>query len=151
MRHLFLLSLAAALLPAAPPPPIEWEATTAILGGHTAIVKLDSGARIEGAWLGVTPTTFTMDVKRAKGKNRPAKGVQTIGRSAIVELRVRRHRIRGRGFGVLTALFLTPNLILRTSSVPAIWTVCIGVGVAPIIAGAIWDHSSQVVHIKPES
>ncbi len=151
MRHLFLLSLAAALLPAAPPPPIEWEATTAILGGHAAIVKLDSGARIEGAWLGVTPTTFTMDVKRAKGKSRQAERVKMLERRAIVELRVRRHRIRGRGLGALTASFLTPNLLLRTSSVPVIWTVCIGVGVAPIIAGAIWDHSSQVVHIKPES
>jgi hypothetical protein len=48
MRRASLLPLTPVLLTALPPLPIKWEMTTAAFGGQKAIVKLDSGARIEG-------------------------------------------------------------------------------------------------------
>jgi hypothetical protein len=149
MRNGLLLFLAPVLLYAAPPLPIEWEMTTAAFGGRKAIVKLDGGARIEGTWLGVTPTTFTIDVDRTKGKNRPPKGVQTFERSAIIELRVQERRIRGRVGGTLLGWFVGSPLMLGMSTPTAGVAVLASVMTAGHLAGRKLDKATRVVHIKP--
>lgn len=151
MRHALLLMLAPLLLSAAPPLPIEWEMTTAAFGGRKAIVKLDSGARIEGTWLGVTPTTFTMDVKRAKGKNRPAKGVHTLERSAIVELRLQERRIRGRVIGTTAGYFAGMPLFWSMATPAGGLAVLGSVMTVSHLLGRAADKATRVVHIKPTS
>lgn len=151
MRHVLLLLLAPVLLTAAPPLPIEWEMTTAAFGGRKAIVKLDSGARIEGTWLGVTPTTFTMDVDRTKGRNRPSKGVQTFERSSIVELRSQERRIRGRVIGGILGYLGGLPLAYQMPSAAVGVPVLVAVLTATHLAGKASDKSTRVVHIKPES
>lgn len=151
MRNGLLLFLAPVLLYAAPPLPIEWEMTTAAFGGRKAIVKLDGGARIEGTWLGVTPTTFTIDVDRTKGKNRPPKGVQTFERSAIIELRVQERRIRGRVIGTILGYFVGVPLAYRAPSSTAAGPVLLSVIAVSHLVGRASDKATRVVHIKPES
>ena len=151
MTHVLLLLLAPVLLTAAPPLPIEWETTPAAFAGRKAIVKLDTGARIEGVWLGVTPTTFMIDVDRAHGKNRPPKGVQTIERSAIVELRVLERRIRGQVIGGIAGCWFGGPLAFKASSAAWILPVWASVTAAGILVGRVSDKAARVVHIKPES
>ncbi len=148
---IILLLAAVPLLHAATPLPIEWEMTPAAFGGRKAIVKLDSGARIEGTWLGVTPTTFTMDVERTKGKNRPPKGVQVIERSAIVELRLQERRIRGRVIGT-TAGYFAGMPLFWSMPTPAGGLVVLGsVMTVSHLLGRLSDKATRVVHIKPGS
>lgn len=163
--RLITLVLAAVplLLHAAPPLPIEWEMTTAALGGRKAIVKLDNGARIEGNWLGVTPNTFTIDVERAMGKNSPPRGVHTLDRSAIVELRLQERRIRGRVWGTVFGFVAGSSALsaihgrsweqgrsLEKKAGPALG-VFYGVLVASYVAGRAFDKATREVHIKPAS
>jgi len=151
MRHVLPLLLAPVLLTAAPPLPMEWEMTPAAFGGRKAIVKLNTGARIEGVWLGVTSTTFTIDVDRAYGKNRPQKGVHTLERSAIVELRVQERRIRGRVWGLVFGYFggALPALHLSSSGAAKfVFLLCTTTG---FLAGYAADKATQVVLIKTES
>lgn len=150
MRMITLVLAAGPLLSAALPAPIEWERTPAAFGGRKAIVKLDTGARIEGNWLGVTPTTFTMDVERTKGKNRPSKGMQTIERSAIVELRLQERRNRGRMIGGIIGFYFGGPIAYQASSgwfLP-IWAAATAGG---ILVGRVMDKATRIVHIKPES
>lgn len=146
-----LLATAPLLLHAAPPLPIEWEMTTAAFGGRKAIVELDSGARIEGTWLGVTPTTFTMDVDRTKGKNRPPKGVQTIERSAIVELRLQERRIRGRVIGTAAGYFAGTPLFWSMATPAGALAVLGSVMTVSYLLGRASDKATRVVYIKPDS
>mgnify|MGYP004702051589 CR=1 FL=1 len=125
--------------------------TTAAFGGRKAIVKLDSGARIEGTWLGVTPTTFTIDVDRTKGKNRLPKGVQTIDRSSIVELRVQERRIRGRVIGTILGYFGGMPLAYQAPSAAVGLPVLISVLTVSHLVGRASDKTTRVVHIRPES
>jgi hypothetical protein len=162
MRMITLLLAAVPLLHAAPPMQIEWEMTPAAFGGLKAIVKLDNGARIEGNWLSVTPATFTIDVERARGKNQPPRGVHTLDRRAIVELRLQERRIRGRVWGTVFG-FVAGSFALRAvhgrswergSSMeragPAAG-VYYGVLVASYVAGRAFDKATREVHIKPAS
>ncbi|MBE7541688.1 MAG: hypothetical protein M9913_10345 [Bryobacteraceae bacterium] len=151
MRHGMLLLSAPLLLHAAPPLPIEWEMTTAAFGGRKAVVKLDSGARIEGVWLGVTPTTFTMDVDRTKGRNRLPKGVQTIDRSSIVELRVQERRIRGRVIGTTAGYFAGMPLFWSMASPAGGLAVLGSVMTVSHLLGRVSDKATRVVLIKTES
>lgn len=101
MRPIALLLITAVLLPGARPPLVlEWEQTTAAFANRRVLVVLDSGARIEGHWLEVTPDTFSIEVVRSHGANAPARGVHSFPRSAIVRLRIQEKRIRGRVWGV---------------------------------------------------
>ena len=151
------------LLHAAPPMQIEWEMTPAAFGGRKAIVKLDSGARIEGNWLSVTPATFTIDVERARGKNSPPRGVHTLDRRAIVELRLQERRIRGRVWGTVFGFVAAPSALsavhgrsweqgrsLEKKAGPALG-VFYGVLVASYMAGRAFDKATREVHIKPAS
>lgn len=151
MKRLTLVLLAPVLLYAAPPLPIEWEMTTAAFGGRKAIVKLDSGARIEGVWLDVTPTTFTIDVDRTKGKNGPPKGVQTLERSSIVELRLQERRIRGRVIGTLIGYFGGMPLAYQAPSAAVGLPVLIAMLTTSHLLGRASDKTTRVVYIKPES
>lgn len=146
-----LVLAAGPLLSAALPAPIEWERTPAAFGGRKAIVKLDTGARIEGNWLGVTPTTFTMDVERTKGKNRPSKGVQTIDRSSIVELRVQERRIRGRVIGTMAGYFAGTPLFWSMATPAGGLAVLASVMTVSHLLGTASDKATRIVHIKPES
>ncbi len=143
--------------------PVEWEMTPAAFGGRKAIVKLDTGARIEGNWLGVTPTTFTIDVERSRGKNQPRRGVHTLDRSAIVELRLQEKRIRGRVWGTVFGFVAGSSALsvvhgrsweqgrsLEKKAGPALG-VFYGVLVASYMAGRAFDKATRVVLIKRES
>jgi hypothetical protein len=139
------------LLGAAPPVPIEWEMTPAAFGGRKAIVTLDNGARIEGVWLGVTPTTFTIDVDRTKGKNRPPKGVHTLERGAIVELRLQERRIRGRVIGTAAGYFAGMPLFWSMATPAGGLAVLGSVMTVSHLLGRASDKATRIVHIKPES
>lgn len=164
MRMITLLLAAVPLLHAAPPMQIEWEMTPAAFGGRKAIVKLDNGARIEGNWLSVTPATFTIDVERARGKNQPPRGVHTLDRRAIVELRLQERRIRGRVWGTVFGLVAGSFALsavhgrsweqgrsLEKKASPALLGVFYGVLVASYVGGRAFDKATREVHIKPAS
>jgi hypothetical protein len=100
MKLIAALLITAVLLPAARPPVVlEWEQTTAAFSNCRVFVVLDSGARVEGRWLGATPGAFTMDVQRSHGQAAPARGAHTFPRTAVVRLRIQQKRIRGRVLG----------------------------------------------------
>lgn len=150
MRHVLPLLLAPVLLTAAPPVPIEWETTPAAFAGRKAIVELNTGARIEGVWLGVTPTTFVIDVDRAHGKNRPPKGVQTIERSAIVELRVQQRQIGWRVFGTVFGWLAGSSAALGATNVPpAPILILTTVTIGHLVGMAFDKRSSRVLISEP--
>lgn len=151
MKLLALALVTALLLPAAPPLPIEWHMTTAAFAGRRAIVTLDTGARVQGSWLGVSPDTFTMDIERSRGKNRPPLGVQTLQRNSIVDLRLQEKRIRGRAWGAALGYFIGAPLAINTGSAAAALPVFAAVLTFAFLAGRASDKATRPVHITPDS
>jgi len=85
--------------------PIAWDHTTEALKGKFILVKLTSGTLIGGGWLSVTSQTFTMSVESSSNKHEIQKGLQTVARSSIAEVRVRNRRVRGRVIGTLAGFY----------------------------------------------
>ena len=100
-----LLILAFMMSAQAQPQRIAWERTTEAFKGKFILVKLTSGTRIGGGWLSVTSQTFTMSVESSSNKHEIQKGIQTVARSSIAEVRVRNRRVRGRVIGTLAGFY----------------------------------------------
>lgn len=149
MKIFIALLTSALLAQAAPPMPVQWEMTTAAFAGRRAIVTLDTGARIEGTWLGVTPATFTIDIEKSRGRNKPPRGVQTIERKSIVELRLQEKRIRGRAWGLTIGYFGGMPLAYQAPAAAIALPVLVSVMAAGFFAGRALDKATREVHITP--
>jgi hypothetical protein len=147
MRRALLLLLAPVLLTAAPPLTIEWEATPTAFAGKKARVKFENGGGIIGVWLGVTPTAFTIDVDYAWGKNPLKRGVHTIDRTAIVELRMQERQVGGRVTGTIVG-FLTGHVLgYGVGSAAGAGAIVLAVTIAGHALGAVSDMQGRKVLI----
>ncbi len=140
------------LLHAAPPLTIEWEATPTAFAGKKARVKFENGGGIIGVWLGVTPTAFTMDVDYAWGKNPLKRGVHTIDRTAIVELRMQERQVGGRVIYTIAGFFTGHVLGYGAGSAAGYGAIVLAVTIAGHALGAVADKQSRrVLIIEPAS
>ncbi len=80
---------------------VRWRDTPTFLGNQTSIARLASGARLEGEWRSVTPTSFTMFVRKSSGGPNQ-KGTVTVDRSDLEYLSFRPSRYAGRVTGSVT-------------------------------------------------
>jgi hypothetical protein len=149
MRSVAVLFITAFLLPAADPLPIPWEMTTTTLMGKKAILILDTGARIEGNWISVTPDSYTIEIEKSRGPNRPPKGIQTLPRASIASLRLRERRIRGRAWGTAIGFYLAVPLAWQVSTAAAAAPVFVGTIALGFFAGRALDKTMREVHIEP--
>ena len=80
---------------------VRWRDTPTFLGNQTSIARLASGVRLEGEWRSVTPTSFTMFVR--KSKDGPSqRGTVTVDRADLEYLSFRPSRYAGRVTGSVT-------------------------------------------------
>ena len=77
---------------------VRWSDTPAFLGNQTAFARLASGVRLEGEWRSVTPTSFTMFVRKTSGGPNQ-NGMVTIDRADLELLSFRPLRFAGRVTG----------------------------------------------------
>lgn len=141
-----LLSLALAASAA----PIPWELTTSALMGKKAFVTFNDGTRIEGNWLGVTPDSFQFEVQKARGPNRPPRGVHTFERSSIKELRLQERRVRGRVWGLVFGFYGGSFIALNSASLTAA-RIIFPLGTAlGFLAGRAADKATREVQIEAQ-
>lgn len=105
MTALALLILAALSAAAAEPISVTWEQTPGLLASRDAIVDLDSGTRLYGRWLAVTPSAFSFDVTYSTGRNPVPPGACSFDRASLRRLRFREKRIRARSIGTAAGYF----------------------------------------------
>ncbi len=79
--------------------PVSWARSPEAFVDHLVFVQLNTGARIAGHWASVTPDEFTIKVTRTSDKKAIRKGLRTIPRAAISEVRVAPRRSAGRHIG----------------------------------------------------
>jgi len=79
--------------------PVSWARSPEAFIGSLVTVHLNTGTRIAGHWTSVTLDEFTMKVEQTSNKKAIRKGLRTIPRSAIGEVRVAPRRSAGRHFG----------------------------------------------------
>jgi hypothetical protein len=77
---------------------VRWRDTPTYLGNQTSIARLASGVRLEGEWRSVTPTSFTMFVRKSSG-GPSQKGTVTVDRADLEYLSFRPFRYGGRVTG----------------------------------------------------
>jgi hypothetical protein len=143
--------IAALAARAAEPLVIDWELTPEAFAGKKAIVILDSGVRVEGAWLGVTPGTFTMEVEQARGAGRPPRGVRTFERSAIRSLGLQQRRVRGRVWGGIIGYWGGAAAAFQIPSMGAAALVLLLSMTGGVLAGRALDKAVREVRIKDGS
>lgn len=145
MRTLILLLFVALPTFAAP---IPWEATTSILKGKKVIVALNDGTRLEGNWLGVTPDTFQFEVQKARGPNRPSRGIHTFERSSIRKLKRQERRVGFHFCGMILGLFGGSAIVMQSGSftaAPIVLPLAVGVG---FFIGRAADKATREVQIE---
>lgn len=128
--------------------PIPWELTTSVLAGKKALVTLNDGARIEGNWLGVTPDTFQFEVQKARGPNRPSRGIHTFQRNSIQQLRFQERRVRGRVWGLVAGCWGGSILVLSMPSAAAARFVFLLATTGGFLAGHASDKHTREVQIE---
>jgi hypothetical protein len=79
---------------------VRWSDTPTLLGNQPAIARLASGVRLEGEWRSVTPTSFTMSVRKSSGSP-SQKGTVTVDRADLEYLSFRPVRFKGRVTGLV--------------------------------------------------
>lgn len=151
MRTLVLLMFVSALAQAAEPLRATWQQVPSVCANRKSLIRLTSGTRVEGRLMAVSPTSFDIEVQRTSNRKDVAKGIQTIDRAALAELRVRDKRIAGRVLGSIAGLILSHPIACAVVSVTAdivALPVFIGVVTAGHMLGWIADLRSQVVIIE---
>jgi len=141
------------LAQAAEPLRVTWQQVPSVCSGRIALVRLTTDTRLVGRILSVAATSFDMEVERTSDKKAAPKGIRTLDRSALVELRVRDKRIRGRVIGALAGLMATGPIVYSMSAgvVAAIGLpVYVGIIAVGHLAGQSFDHKSRVVEIQPD-
>jgi hypothetical protein len=128
--------------------PIPWELTTSVLMGKKAFVTLQDGTRLEGNWLGVTPDSFHFEVQKARGPNRPSRGIHTFERGSLKELRLQERRVRGRVWGLVFGYFGGALPALHLSSSGAASFVVLLCTTTGFLAGHAADKATREVRIE---
>jgi hypothetical protein len=151
MRPVALLFIAALPLAAAEPITVPWGQTPSMLASRTAIVDLDSGARLHGTWLAVTPSTFAFDVAYSGGRHPVKPGVNTFDRAAIQRLRFQEKRIRARAWGTAAGYFTGAGIAARNSKssrdAVTAFSVVIATTTTGYLIGRFFDKKSREVRL----
>ena len=152
-----LLLLATVLLGQAQPQPLSlaWNNSAEALAGQFAQIKLTDGTRIGGTWASVTPVAFTFHVEQTSNRTNFAKGLQTIPRASILEMKAGRRRARGRVIGTLAGylgIAVVSSLALGAESAQGPWGLAIlGGGVAGYYIGKSVDHATRQIIFLPDA
>jgi len=151
MRIAILFLTTALLLPADPQSErVQWNHAATAFAGRSVEVKLTSGTRIRGAWNWVTPDSFTMRVEKTSNGREYRKGVQTVPRSLIAEVRVGERRVRGRWIGSLAGFYSIAAIGAAASRSPEALQGAIGIaayagGFAGYFIGRSYDYETHPV------
>lgn len=152
MRTLVLLMFVSAFAQAAEPLRVTWQQVPSVCADRRSLIRLTSGTRVEGRLMAVSPTSFEIEVQRTSNSREVAKGIQTLDRTSLAELRVRDKRIAGRVLGSIAGLILSHPIACAVVSVTAdivALPVFIAVVTAGHMLGRIADFRSQAVIIEP--
>lgn len=151
MRILTVILGCAISVQAAPPSEVvAWDRTPEVFAGQYVLVKLKSGAHIEGHWARVTADSFTMNVARTTRRVEVDKGIRTIPRSSIAGIRAGVRRSRGRVIGTLAGIYLGGAIIARASNYETAMIGFYGAGTAGFFAGRAYDHATREYVIQPD-
>jgi len=152
MRTIPFLLLLPALAQAAEPLRVTWQQVPSVCADRKSLIRLTSGTRVEGRLIAVPPTSFEIEVQRTSNAKEVSKGIQTLDRAALAELRVRDKRIAGRVLGSIIGLVLSHPAACAVASVTVdivALPVFIGVVTTGHMLGRIADLRSRVVIIEP--
>lgn len=129
---------------------VRWRDTPTFLGNQTSIVRLASGVRLEGEWRSVTPTSFTMFVRKSSG-GPSQKGAVTVNRADLEYLSFRPVRYGGRVTGSVIGFPLGGMLGAGLSATAVGGRVGGGVGmIIGYALGRIRDRAAVSVLILPD-
>ncbi len=128
--------------------PVSWARSPEAFVGSLVTVQLNTGTRIAGHWTSVTLDEFTMKVEQTSNKKAIRKGLRTIPRSAISEVRVAPRRVTGRHFGraagfTVGFMFLYP-LATKASSY-AVLALPVATAIVGNALGQAYDERSGPV------
>ena len=148
-----LITCALTLCGAVAPEHVPWGRTNEIFAGRRVLVRLMSGAKIEGHWAGVTPDTFTMNVEKTSDRRAVGKGLQTLPRSSIAGVRTGTTRVRGRVIGVAAGYFGIAGIGIaiygKNGGEFAAPFAAIAGGIAGYFAGRAIDRATHEVVLEP--
>ena len=135
--------------------PIAWNRSAESMAGQFAQVKLTNVTRIGGTWVSVTPKSFTMNVEKTSNKTEIGKGLQSIPRSSLLQLRAGTRRARGRVIGTLTGYFVIAAIAGLASGAEAAqgpWGLAIlGGGIAGYYIGKSVDYDAREISFLPDT
>jgi hypothetical protein len=138
----------------AQPERVAWARTTVAFAGRHVVVRLTTGTRIDGHWVGVTPETFTMSVTKTSDRRVVSAGLQTLPRSSIVTLRAGKQRVRGRVIGTVAGFYGPATLGYLVTRQPD--GLQSGWGIAAytlafvgFFVGRAYDHGTREVVLLP--
>ena len=137
------------------PERIAWNRTPDALKSEFVLVTLTTGVRIGGSWVAVTPDTFTMNIEKTSNKREIGKGLRTMPRASIADVRSGKRRMRGRVIGTLAGFYgiaTIGGIASCTMEAPQGPTrmVAFGGAIAGYFIGRIYDHSTRQVILLPE-
>jgi hypothetical protein len=153
MRTLALFMIIPTLLQAAEPLRVGWQQVPSVCADRKALIRLASGTRIEGRLMSVSPASFEMEVQRTSNKSEVPKGIRTLDRASLAELRVRDKRIAGRVTGTIIGVMFSQGLAYVVASATAdILALPVFIGVITLghMLGRMADLRSQVVVIESD-
>ena len=93
MRTMVFFTFFPILAQAAEPLRVTWQQVPSVCSGRIALVRLTTDTRLEGRILSVAAASFDMEVERTSDKKAAPKGIRTLDRSALAELRGKRAAI----------------------------------------------------------
>jgi hypothetical protein len=152
MRTLALFLILPTLVQAAEPLRVTWQQVPSVCADRKALIRLASGTRIEGRLMSVSPASFEIEVQRTSNKREVPKGIRTLDRASIGELRVRDKRIKGRVIATIAGFMFAGPAVYSTSARVAVGTglpVYVGVIALGHMLGRSFDHQSREVVFEP--
>jgi len=156
MRMISLFLAAVLLAPAASPAErIPWNQSPERFAGKHVIVRLTSGTLIQGKWVSVTSTAFTINVEKTSNRRDTPHGLQSLPRSSIASVRAGKRRIHGRMIGVAAGFYSIAGIAgAATHSPEALqggWGIAaVGVAAGGYLIGRAADHETHEVLFSPE-
>lgn len=152
MRTIAFILFTSLLAHADQPLTVKWSMLPGLCADREAIVTLQSGTRIEGRLLQVSPDAFSMEVVRSTNIADVAEGVHTLDRKQFKALRVRNKRIAGRVWGTVVGVVATPYMLVPAGQATRylILPVMLGsIGGGHIVGRAI-DRRAYAVAVLPD-
>ena len=134
---------------------VAWNRTPEMFAGKYVVLRLTNGTRVEGNWASVTSSSFTMKVEKTSDKRKVQRGLQTMPRSSIVDLRVGKRRVRGRILGVLAGCYgaaaIGAGLSHKSKEAQGyVGLAAIAGALGGYLIGSAFDHATQAVVLLPE-